>query len=133
MFSAPGQAFLETLVLVLNKPANQEVVSLTLEILRDYFAALRPEGDPDQPLDALVAEAEARCAAEGDPEVRALLAAVPDLLPQLRAALVLSGMGYGVLRSVLGGTTAIGSLMRRKLEPVLSGALGQIRTLQGRG
>jgi len=131
--SARGQAFLETLVLVLKKPANQEVVTLTLEILRSYFAALRPEGDPDQTLEGLIAEAEARCAGPADPEVGALLAAAPELLPQLRAARVLSGMGYGVVRSVLGGTTAIGSLMRRKLEPVLSGVLEQVHTLRGAG
>ena len=32
---------------------------------------------------------------------------------------ILSGVGYGVVRPVFRNTTAIGSLMRRKLEPVI--------------
>ncbi len=132
VFSSAGQAFLDTAALVLEKPANQEVVSLTLDILRSYFSPLRSEGDPDQTLEALLAEAEAHCTAACDAEIGAVLAVAPQLLAELRAARVLSGLGYGVLRAALGGTTAIGSLMRRKLEPVLSGVLEQVRVLQGR-
>ena len=43
---------------------------------------------------------------------------------------VLSGLGYGVLRPVLRDTTAIGSLMRRKLKPVMDPILARIETLR---
>jgi hypothetical protein len=43
---------------------------------------------------------------------------------------LLSGLGYGVLRPVLRDTTAIGSLMRRKIEPVMTPLLEKIALLQ---
>jgi hypothetical protein len=61
-----------------------------------------------------------------------VLEADPDLAPELRALRVLSGLGYGVVRPALGGTDAIGSLMRRKLEPVLGPVNEQIRILRGK-
>jgi hypothetical protein len=43
---------------------------------------------------------------------------------------VLSGVGYGVLRPVLGDSTAIGSLMRRKLAPVVNPLLREMAILR---
>ena len=45
---------------------------------------------------------------------------------------ILSGLGYGVLRPELKGSSAAGGLMRRKLEPVLRGISDQISVLLGR-
>jgi hypothetical protein len=44
---------------------------------------------------------------------------------------ILSGLGYGVVRPVLRDTTAIGSLMRRKLEPVIGPLAGYLKGLRG--
>jgi hypothetical protein len=54
---------------------------------------------------------------------------LPGLAPQLRACRLLSGLGYGVLRPVLGDTTAIGSLMRRKMDPVMAPLAVQLALL----
>jgi hypothetical protein len=45
---------------------------------------------------------------------------------------LLSGLGYGVLRPLLRDSTATGSLMRRKIEPLTSPLLERIGVLQGR-
>ena len=50
-------------------------------------------------------------------------------MPDVRAMRILSGLSYGVLRPVLRDSTAIGSLMRRKLEPVLGPILGELALL----
>jgi hypothetical protein len=117
--SPAGQAFLDTVRLVLDKPANQDVVNSALAAVAAYFRALRPEGVPDATLEALGAEAVAFGAAPPAPLDR--LPGDPggprDLL---RAMRVLSGLGYGAVRPVFGDSTAIGSLMRRKLEPVFA-------------
>jgi len=42
-------------------------------------------------------------------------------------------LGYGVLRPVLRDSTAIGSLMRRKLVSTTDSLLVQIGVLQGKG
>jgi hypothetical protein len=129
--SPRGQAFLDTVAAVLHKPANQEVVSTTLDLLRDYFSAVRPEGDPDQTVEALLEEAGQRVRGEiADDALAAVVKADPDLAAEVRALRVLSGMGYGAVRPALGGTDAIGSLMRRKLEPVLAPVNAQIRILR---
>ena len=49
----------------------------------------------------------------------------------LLAMRILSGLGYGVVRPVLRDTTAIGSLMRRKLEPVVGPLGGYLKRLRG--
>jgi hypothetical protein len=131
VLSSSGQAFLDTVATVLKKPATQEVVTITLDLLREYFAAIRPEGDPDQTIEALLEEAEHACTTGAHPQIAAVLERAPALAPEVRAARVLSGMGYGVARPALGGSTAIGSLMRRRLEPALGPVAEQIRILRG--
>lgn len=64
-----------------------------------------------------------------DPAARAL-AAVPHIdTGLLRVLRVMSGLGYGVVRPVFGDSTAIGSLMRRKLQPVLTPLLTELGRL----
>ena len=50
---------------------------------------------------------------------KGLPGALSDLNPQFVALRVLSGLGYGVVRPVFSRTDAMGSLMRRKLEPIM--------------
>ncbi|OOZ37462.1 sulfur reduction protein DsrS [Solemya velesiana gill symbiont] len=116
--SSNGQGFLHTVQRILSKPPTQEVVNTTLDIARDYFKLLRPEGDPDCAVDDLIDESPVYLL-END-EARACLDAMPSLEQDLLAMRVLSGVGWGILRLVLSGSTAMGSLMRRKLEPVLT-------------
>jgi hypothetical protein len=127
LLSAPGQTFLSTSLRILDKPPTQDIVNTTLDVLRDYCLAVRHEGDPDLTIEELAAEAD-RYISEAA-EAVACLQQIPALQSELRALRILSGGGYGVLRPVLKGTTAVGSLMRRKLAPVLDPYTQQIRTL----
>ena len=98
--SSAGQAWLGLARKILEKPANQEVVNRTLDIVSDYYATIRPEGKVDATLEELEAEAEQWVA--GQP------GELMDLFPQLVALRVLSGLGYGLVRPVLSRTDAIG-------------------------
>jgi hypothetical protein len=128
VLSAPGQGFIETVETVFRKPSNQEVVTRTLDIIARYFAAIRPEGIPDARLEELEADAE-HWLDRLDGATAELAAEYPAVRDHLRAMRVLSGLSYGVVRPVLRDTTAIGSLMRRKLEPVLGPLLEHLRRL----
>jgi hypothetical protein len=131
VLSAPGQTFLRAVTSVLTKPPSQDVVQHTFDLLRDYFSPLRPEGDPDLPMADLVAEAEGHGDPRRAPEaVAECLALAPLLSADLVAMRVLSGLGYGVMRPVLRDSTTAGTLMRRKLAPVLDPILEQLRGLQ---
>jgi hypothetical protein len=129
VLSAPGQVFVETVFKVFEKPNNQDVVNLTLDYMAAYFSAARPEGPIDATLEELQSEASAwvRAAAE----VPALAALGIDQA-QLQAVRVLSGLSYGIVRPVFRDSTAIGSLMRRKLEPVLTPTLAELCRLRAR-
>ncbi len=127
--SGPGQAFVDTVFRVFDKPSNQEVVNLGLHAVACYFAAVRPEGPADATIEDLVDEG-ADWSRNSD-AVRAVLT-LPGIPPGMPLALrVLSGLGYGVVRPVFRDSTAIGSLMRRKLQPVLTPVLEHLAVLRG--
>jgi hypothetical protein len=63
-------------------------------------------------------------------DVEEVLERCPDCAGEIQTMYLLSGLGYGVLRPVLRDTTAIGSLMRRKIEPVITPLLERIAQLQ---
>ncbi len=109
-----GQGFVATCLRVMEKPANQDVVSCLLEVIRAYFKDLRPEGDPDLTLEKLTQQARSL---DLDAYVSCIQVA-EDQAERLQALYILSGVGYGILRPVFSKTDAIGSLMRKKLSPV---------------
>lgn len=137
---SPGQTFLATTAAVLAKLPNQEVVTATFDLLRDYFAPLRPDGDPDLAIAALRADADRFAAGTPTvPESEAGLLSSPvrdcrDAYPQCAADLaamrLLSGAGYGLLRPLLPDPTTQGTLMRRKLAPALEPLLAAIERLR---
>ncbi len=132
--SAGGQGFLKTLSAVLAKPPNQDIVSAGFDLLRGYFSVLRPEGDPNVTIDALLADGQAFAGLDGPPstpEVICILERLPDAAPDLAAMRVLSGTGYGLIRPLLPDPTTLGSLMRRKLTPVTDPLQAQIAQLLG--
>lgn len=128
VLSPAGQAFIETVFKVFEKPNNQDVVNLALDYTAAYFSAARPEGPVDATLEALQAEAVAWQVE--NPEAGTLLALEGLDAGQLRALRVMSGLSYGVVRPVFRDSTAIGSLMRRKLQPVLSPMLAELARLR---
>ncbi len=130
IWSGPGQTYLQLLAKVLSNPPTQGVIQETLDTVRNHLQALRPQGDPDQTWEALLASAEIFESPDRlPPEAAACLRVRPDLKAALKALWVLSGLGYGVLRPHLRDSTATGSLMRRKLKPVLIPILAQIECL----
>ncbi len=131
VMSPPGQAFLATVIKVLTKPVTQEMVTTTLDVLADYFSAMRPDGVVDKTLDELEQDA-AGYIKSSPPEADSVLRKCGDCEQYLYSMRLLSGVGYGVIRPCLGDSTAIGSLMRRKLEPVMTPLLQHLQKLQQR-
>jgi hypothetical protein len=94
---------------------------------------LRQEGDPDMTLEELASEAESLlCEQQIGTNIADCLSATNGLHDELQAMRILSGLGYGVIRPIFRKTDAIGSLMRRKLEPVSTPLVKWIMLLQGR-
>jgi hypothetical protein len=130
--SGPGRAYVRTVSAVLDKPPNQDVVTGTFDCLRTYFGAARPDADPRLDIEQLTSDARAFVAADSAPVlVRELLAVCPDAGGDLAAMRLLSGLGYGAIRPVLSDPTTLGSLMRRKLKPVVEPVQAQLARLAG--
>jgi hypothetical protein len=101
--SASGQAWLQAMELALDKAPAHEAVYLLLDLIGRYFAPVR-EASGGEALPA--------------PEAAALAA--------------LAEVGSGAAEDILVRTTAVGPLLRRKLDPLLAPLLAHLRTLQGR-
>ena len=131
LFSGSGQSFLKVTWRILDKPPTQDVVTTTLDILSGYCSSIRPGAVPDLTLDDL--KRDALEFIDSSSEALVIRETGYRLEPQLQAIRFLSGLGYPVLRPVLKGSNATGSLMRRKLEPVLQPMKEQIKILLGGG
>ncbi len=132
--SANGQIFLDCCERVLRKPSNQEVVSVLFGLIAKYFETIRPDDyDNEMNIVSLIERASNRCETCLDTssvERRAVLEIMPEMQDSIKAMLILSGLGYSVLQPIFSRTTAIGSLMRKKLAPVTGPILEQFAILR---
>ncbi|MBU1666745.1 MAG: hypothetical protein KKG92_15330 [Gammaproteobacteria bacterium] len=105
---AQGQTFLVAVAEILERPETQEVVNRTLNALGRYFASGSPQAQSESRMNVCQA-----------------------LEPQLEAAARLAHTSDEQVTQIFTRSTAIGSLMRRKIEPLVSGVLADIRLLRG--
>ncbi len=111
--SAQGQAALAAAAEVLARPETQEVVN---HLFNALGAAFRPAG----------------CAADAPlPGLGAARAACPQLEAEWGAVEALARVGEAQLTPIFARSSAIGSLMRRKITPLVEPLLAHIRTLRG--
>jgi len=133
LLSGPGQAFLQTSEEVMRRPENQDVVVAVLNAVAAYFSAVRTEECAcRRSVEDAFAHAEALCASNEQPvEIQELLNAVPELAGEIQAMIALACMDAEVATPVLALTTASGTLMRKKLEPVITPILQLFAVLRG--
>ena len=115
--SASGQVFLRACEEVLLHPANRDVVIGVLNALGAYFSAVRFAAENER---------------AGDIAAQEILATLPALDGALRAMQALARVDAGIIRPTLAHTTAEGTLMRKKLEPVIVPLLRQLAVLRGK-
>lgn len=128
VLSAPGQTYINTCRAILSKPANQDVVVALLETVREYFNELRLFEDCFFEVEAIAnaVDAAIQTAAEGFDtlvhplleERKALITHAPTLEPLIHALLVLAHVGEPLVRPIFSRTDSIGSVMRRKIQPI---------------
>ena len=149
LLSAPGQTFLKTAESAFKRPPNYDVVAALIEAIRRYIFVDHPEagqssrdhalslslnGEIHTDINAIEVlvndiyhEENALCCSE---ELKAIQAVIPDLSAQLQAILCLTRTSQTVLAPVIAKSTAVGTLMRKKLKPVFDPILMNLRTLQ---
>lgn len=125
---SPGQTFFSTCEQVLHKLSSQDAVVALLNALSRYFVVLRAPGEPMQDVAAILEQA-AHMLDEA-PVAREILAAIPELRPQLLAMYALAHMDEAVVTQIFARSSASGSLMRSKIEPVIRAVLAQTAALR---
>jgi len=123
-----GQAFLHTASLVMQNPNDQEVVVALLNAIGSYFKfgnTLQKNWRDMQSLSGYI-----EMQYKGHPDLERVLSIDPALHPQLNAILSLSMVSETLVDPIFGMTDAIGTVMRRKIEPVTGPVNEYIRSLQ---
>lgn len=113
--SEQGQTFIGTAATILERPEIQEVVNHTLNALAGWCAPLRQ------------ADHAARSTAR-----EALLQVAPQFESDCAALDTLAAADADSVRPIFLKTTAIGSLMRRKIQPVVTPLLDAVTVLRRR-
>lgn len=133
---AAGQTFLSVAETVLNKPNNQDVVVELLLAIQSYFSSVCPPGDGRSDIDAVMREADELCdlpaVCATTTAVREVLDAAPQLRGETAACVALAWTGEAVVNSIFARTDAIGSVMRKKIEPVTGPIRARFAALRGR-
>ena len=149
LLSGPGQTFLKTAEASFKRPPNYDIVGALIETIRRYVfvdhpeagqnkndlaLGLTPGGEIQTDIDAISALVNDIYHDENDlngsEELQAIKSAVPDLSAQLQALLFLTRTSQTVLAPTIAKSTAVGSLMRKKLKPVFDPILLNLRLLQ---
>ena len=135
LLSSAGQTWLAGARTVLKKPANQDVVVELLHAIGDYSACLQTGNERRTDIDAIFSVVDelidGRLQAPGDTDnwLESMINAVPDALPKARAMLFLSMLDEPVIDPVFSKTDAIGTVMRKKMQPVSEPIQKQIEIL----
>lgn len=130
VYSDKGQRFIRTAVEAMKKPADQEVVESLLDAIASYFRQVRPESFTADDITIISDEAERLCST--DEEIQAVLQRLPELEEDIRATLVLSCLGVKLVNPIFARTDAIGTMMRKKIQPVTDPIFEQLAVLQAK-
>jgi hypothetical protein len=127
-FSDKGQRFIKTAVVALRKPADQEVVESLLDAIAAFFRQVRPEHFTVDDINAIADEAKQRC--QTDDEIQKVLQQLPELESVIRAMLILSCLNVKLVNPIFARTDAIGTMMRKKIQPITDPVFEQLNILQ---
>lgn len=127
LLNSRGQTFLATCEPLLEYPVNNDSAAALLNVMGRYFRPFAPEAAASRDIDAICQRAEILA----DPRLQQIAAAVPTLQASLIAARVLAQADEQLIIDILAKTSASGTLLRRKLEPVVGPLLKQVAILRG--
>ncbi len=129
LLDSPGQTFLAVAETQLRHPLDKYTTARLFDTIGNYFAPAR-RGTIREDVAAALTHAELLMA-KAEEDVGMLLAAVPTLRQEVAAILTLAHCGEAWATPIISKTSASGTLLKRKLEPVVEPLLAQIAVLRG--
>jgi len=136
LLSDKGQTFLATCRHILKRPANQDVVVSFLEAIDTYFSGLRLSDFHYRSVEAIIEQVDAalngyESEMEINKDIDELLQSLPALKNELRSMLILAHTGVPVINPIFAVTDSVGSVMRKKIEPISTPVVECLKVLQG--
>ena len=130
LLDSAGQTFVAVAADTRQRPADQDVVTALTNALGHYFAVARLVVESPREIATIEQMVEALCGMQEGP-LHELLAAVPALTAEIHAMLFLAQIDEAIVTPIFAHTDAVGSVMRKKLEPVLQPIQQQFAVLRG--
>ena len=146
LYSAQGQSFLKTAEAAFKRPPNYDVVGALIESIRRYIFINLPEagqsqqqyelglslnGQPQTDINGITNMINELYHEDGElvcsDELKAVKEIIPEFSQQLQAILCLSRISQTVLAPTIAKSTAVGTLMRKKLKLVFDPILMNLR------
>lgn len=126
-----GQRWLQTLLLALEKPVDQDVVIALFKSIQKRFNLPFPEQRGVRTIEQAQQRSEQFVQGEFCPdELKPVLKVLDESqLALLRSMLVLAQMGEDSLNVTFGGNDSVGSVMRKRLEPLVEPLTAECRVL----
>jgi len=133
ILSETGQKWLETLKQSLNKPVDQDVVISLFIAIDKFFGIPFPEQRGTRDIEIACNRANDYCQdANAKPELEAIIAILDETEQRLlEALLVLAQQGEDSLIPYFGGNDSVGSVMRKRLQPLTTRILERVEHLMG--
>ena len=132
LLSPQGQNYLETLLKVMKKPLNQEVIIELMRYVHQFFADIAPDTLKRRSLDEInqvVDDFQQQSEVAGElvcfQNLQQLDAALHPYIPQL---LFLSLLSEQVLMPILSRSEAIGNVMRKQIKPVMDPIINSVQS-----
>jgi len=129
VLASPGQTFVAACERLLEHPVNNDAAAALLNAIGSYFRPLAPELGPSRDIAQIIERAGAIDPAS---PVGAIANEFPELRATLAAARVLAQADEQLIIEILAKTSASGTLLRRKLDAVVTPLLQQCAVLRAR-
>ncbi|MDH3513299.1 MAG: sulfur reduction protein DsrS [Gammaproteobacteria bacterium] len=129
LLDTPGQTFLAVSEMQLLHPVDKYTVAKLMEVIGKYFRPALAGQEPVDEITAALGAARMRLQS-GKGDVAALRESVPELHGEIAAMLTLAHAGEALVTPIIAASSASGTLLRRKLEPVLDPLLEQYAILR---
>lgn len=132
LLSGPGQTFMAACEEAMQRPGTHEIVSALLNNYGTYLESIRLTEDKARSMEEIIDRAMTLASDEhhAPAALTQLLAAAPQLKPDIIALLTLAGVNQWAAYTVLRRTTAVNALLRTKLMPVFEPIQEQMRVLR---
>ena len=129
LLDRPGQTFLAVSEAQLQYPVDKYTVAALMDIIGNYFSPAQCASASAQEISDALECTEALMASARD-QLADLMQTVPELRQEISAMLTLAHAGEPLVTPVIAVTTASGTLLRRKLEPIVGPLLEKYSVLR---